>query len=1171
MSIQSIQLQNNLLNTYNDINLIEVERNEIVQLFNTTLDKNIPNRIITEHEFNNFLSRYFSSLMNENTQDIEKIKRVAKFCVKNKIKIHTTIKSNKLQLEKFKRIETIKNEISQNPVMVCKNIQHFELNPRDPDDKQLLILIAQATVEHNEKGAEILCTNIQNFGLNPQDPEDKQTLIDIAKIVAMKESSEFYMYLQTFGLNPQDPEDKQTLIKLAKIFAFSNPNGICKHFKKFGLNPEVLEDKKILIDIAKIVAKKNSIAFCLNIQTFGLNPQNSTDKLSLIDLAKIVAYNSPSGFCKHFKKFRLDLQDQEDKKTLLDIARIVVKEDPFEFCENMEKFGLDSQDPKDKPLLIELAKAAAVEYPFALCSCVQEFGLNPNNEKDKLVLIDIAKIVAREDPKAICDNIREFGLNTQNPADRQVLIDLAKIVAREDPKAICKNIEKFGLDPKNPADRQVLIDLAKITAARNGLLTSQYVRKFGLNPKKAPEVRQGLIEIFKIALKNTPWTFTLIDEYRLKFKSVQDKILFEEILNSVFLSWVTAEPGEDLNQFILIAKFDSYSQDRLIFLIAYAKRDLGEMERLVNEALSEMEGLKPLTDLEGLSKRNQVNALVLLRYTLFKLRAISNSESKKLLPILKEIFSIPQPRLRFLLIDRLHEVVSDPSKKAAFFALQDRSKAFFTPPLLYCILTDMDAKAMEAIEGSLNKRPFKKDGTLRRFTLDSLESLFQLSELDLGSKRWLISELFKEPPRHLKKTSRLLKTMVTLGQGEGLNQKELEEWKETSLQASLKKQFSVHFKKMIPISLENQDLYEKYEKKMGQFRDEAALLQYMHGSIKQLSLEEQKPLEGTYIQFIESLLNGNFHDWRYSTEFNRHLKEVFQDNIQVEEAWKKGLVKDLGSSDDTGAVVLNFKKEMKDSLKSGHFQKSQFPELDDYINTEDESIKKELARKLKEEKEQLTELEIKRFSFTLKAIDLMDKPDQKEKLSLLNNLLKLKLATGQFKRDLEDWIKMLKQTQSQKANKALKVVEGDDPCDLLMCGTEVLGSCQSIYGDPSLNKCLMGYIANGQNRLIAVKDLEGKIEARALIRILLKEGSPVLFLERLYPANIRDQEKKAIYEMAIAKAQLMGLPLYENNTDVTEDSEIQCVGGQSLFDYVDALDGLAVNSAYTIQNYSLIE
>ena len=68
-----------------------------------------------------------------------------------------------------------------------------------------------------------------------------------------------------------------------------------------------------------------------------------------------------------------------------------------------------------------------------------------------------------------------------------------------------------------------------------------------------------------------------------------------------------------------------------------------------------------------------------------------------------------------------------------------------------------------------------------------------------------------------------------------------------------------------------------------------------------------------------------------------------------------------------------------------------------------------------------------------------------------------------------------------------------------MLGAEVQGSCQNINDQPNLNKCLLGYMINGESQAIVIKDGANRIVGRGMAKLLSdNEENPVLFLERLY-------------------------------------------------------------------------
>lgn len=157
-------------------------------------------------------------------------------------------------------------------------------------------------------------------------------------------------------------------------------------------------------------------------------------------------------------------------------------------------------------------------------------------------------------------------------------------------------------------------------------------------------------------------------------------------------------------------------------------------------------------------------------------------------------------------------------------------------------------------------------------------------------------------------------------------------------------------------------------------------------------------------------------------------------------------------------------------------------------------------------------------------------------------------------------------TQNKNAN--WTVVDTDDPCDLLLCGTEVMGSCQNIEGDPVYTKGLVAYLQDGKNRLIAIKDANGKIQARSICRLLISdEGKPVLFLETIYPANISEEKKRTLIEFATSRARSLGLPLYSYQLKEGENCNVklESKGSRSPYEYVDAAGGIHNDGLWRIE------
>lgn len=174
--------------------------------------------------------------------------------------------------------------------------------------------------------------------------------------------------------------------------------------------------------------------------------------------------------------------------------------------------------------------------------------------------------------------------------------------------------------------------------------------------------------------------------------------------------------------------------------------------------------------------------------------------------------------------------------------------------------------------------------------------------------------------------------------------------------------------------------------------------------------------------------------------------------------------------------------------------------------------------------------------------------------------------------------------QSPRRFGALTPTDTDRADDLLLCGTEVAGSCQTVNGKIDNNKALMGYVLDGKYRMLALQGDDGTTHARRMMRLLVDEqtGQPVLFIEKLYANAGIDEygpEDQALIEMARSKATAMGCPIVcsddEGMAGAAYPGPVISLGNPAPFEFVDAddvglvegrykLDGLLLQSATEI-------
>ena len=129
---------------------------------------------------------------------------------------------------------------------------------------------------------------------------------------------------------------------------------------------------------------------------------------------------------------------------------------------------------------------------------------------------------------------------------------------------------------------------------------------------------------------------------------------------------------------------------------------------------------------------------------------------------------------------------------------------------------------------------------------------------------------------------------------------------------------------------------------------------------------------------------------------------------------------------------------------------------------------------------------------------------------------------------LQKWADRDQGITRSEGNQEYRVINTDDWQDLFLSGTEVSGSCQSAILPKSENKCLLAYVLDGKNRMIAVKDPStGKIVARAFFRLLLQgDGAVCLFVDKIYPMGAKESMKQWIYAYAKTEAERIQLPVF---------------------------------------------
>lgn len=392
---------------------------------------------------------------------------------------------------------------------------------------------------------------------------------------------------------------------------------------------------------------------------------------------------------------------------------------------------------------------------------------------------------------------------------------------------------------------------------------------------------------------------------------------------------------------------------------------------------------------------------------------------------------------------------------------------------------------------------------------------------------------------------------------------------------------------------EVENFTDKYLSTFASFRQPEGIFIYL-GKLKNLPPLEMADVMAAANTYIESTLNGALSALRYQEEPGDHLSTVFKGRGDLKVLWMQGDRKDLNaylSSSATAASSMPFDVHqcMRQWIDDKHIPDDKFPLLTLYLSAslDDSSMLTEILKDLDKGINSGKDVSTRNLWILQKGILSLLIPNQSDDIkriifneSIGDLIEAIFPEEDQFKQDLKDLGVMLQDKRKNKIKnfKGWSVVDTDDSQDLLMCGTDVPGSCQRIDGVAKLNKCLLGYLLDGKNRLVAVKNEKGVIVARAIMRLLWDQNNqvPVLFKERIYSQpNLDPKIFTALDQMFIERAETLGLSLVENcRGGLVEGSTpypnpLYSLNSKAPFEYVDATCGVT-NGQFTVSSSSYL-
>lgn len=471
-----------------------------------------------------------------------------------------------------------------------------------------------------------------------------------------------------------------------------------------------------------------------------------------------------------------------------------------------------------------------------------------------------------------------------------------------------------------------------------------------------------------------------------------------------------------------------------------------------------------------------------------------------------------------------------------------------------------------------------REATNKKLLIETLMCIRDTNQLSSSDKSHLMHHVFKnetDSPSNLYRTLAVLK----LDQAAFL--------KESSFTTIAKAQ-KLAERKMVSVLFNNEVILENMEKYEELFsRNPSAFFIYA-SSLYRLpeGVSYKQPLIKCLKLYLESVLDGTFREIRYERVKNKHLQTIFPENAQkLFESWKKGEVRHLEerlASTDEKHLKVDFEEVLRENLifirdissivYVDQFLKAVSIQERNLINTKLGFAIKQQKILLKEKHPEGNADLLQHLLFAQCLIDLARQKISKQnfeidfrrktneifkKIDKIYELAKVICPETEFLATVEGLYAQIPKVVKAGSYENWTIEDTDNPQDLILCGTEVIGSCQRVNGNIELTKCLPAYLIDGKNRILVIKDNTGKIRCRAILRILWdnKKSKQVLYMEKIYPQVVQEEFALALNKFAVSRARALNLPLLTHYFEPYNryDGSIRSLGGPAPFEYVDAL------------------
>ncbi len=743
--------------------------------------------------------------------------------------------------------------------------------------------------------------------------------------------------------------------------------------------------------------------------------------------------------CEHFK-----IRGQDDFINLLSHAI-----DYAPTCRSaISIFELAGEvELSDENQRMEWALKLAKNDPINFVSNVEIFNLTTDHQCDCLF------IAAKNLPQDIA-----VKFHLRNFQDEKQQLALLFTLATQSPRSCVANLESF------PMVREVdRIKLAKKMAEKHPARLFQ--------------------EIFKFKIKNKPILLNLYIDH------------FDEVIeinkNNVFFN--TKHVAESI--------FDSTT---LFFGRSAALPDFGKHATQLGIRISCIaEFLDESRSASDMEAENVLGTWAHYANLCFRKINIQDDIKIHISDTLQGIFQYRQPEVRYPLTDLLAKAV-DPEVEDKSFALRFSSlSSTLTKPHtrvfrpLLCALTSASPRTgnLVAKYASLLSKDGFKSSARQHNVVNGFLALIQATHIESAEKTRLLEALFpatngKNEIKMFSKAMQDLADFIPLTNNKNVGEKAMIELRGVKNNADFDEAFGRLFMKILkrdeknePTEAAAKEFMQGVRRATEHFRQPTAILKHATKLFTQLNEgEEKKGIFEVLNRCVDTLLANTpkqaFIDSKNNTSMSEHLRAALSVDF---EATQRFLTREIEIDNvfdkyDKTENRIDVAEYLYDRVvRDRHVSKGTFPIVELILNRmpfvkgdEASSGNEKLLIKLLDEKKSPHEKADAIDEF-LRHLD-MDVKDEDEKTVFARDL-----------RDLRSLLLHQSQPKQETSGWSLKFIQSFE--DFLLCGTDVLGSCQSIHGSASLSKALLGYVMQGKNRILTINSPDGKIQARCIVRL----------------------------------------------------------------------------------------